>query len=644
MTTFYTQHKKRKTALILALTAVLVSVILITVGIIGGVMGEREASGDTGRLASALMEAKARKSVISAHETAAAKDSNDAVAAAKLAKDMSEKSAATVEKELAEAKSLFERHSTGELGDELIDLLYTSAGRITADTDKIRKIYEDDATVSIEDIQNALDGIVSSGKTLETAADELALDMFSSHLKAAHKAVSNLETRIVNAQNAINKVYKGAGLDARIDVVEKTKEPGAVSISECITFIEELNGRVNELEALANDIETQAGAAQAASLEVKNADVLDVKDVITIYTARNYIGFIFTGVLIIMITSIAYLIPQRFMRAWKRVPVFSTFITAVVMLIIQVYALGFVSTNKELSWGGYWLGNILNVLRGNSSVGMIALGMTFVIITGGIDLAVGSTLAGVATVVMVLLDVSSNGFLTGMGVTGMPNYLIAITAGILTGVLIGRLIGLGVTKGRIPPFIITLGVMNIVRSVAQYFTKSFKTEVPKEFSAIANTEIIGGHMLLPIIYWLALAVIMYIISRHTAFGRHIYAIGSNERSSRLSGINVNKVKMRVYMLMGLIVAIAAITQVARTRGVDVASAGSGSEMNAIAAVVVGGTSMAGGRGSIIGTVLGVLIIGIMDNLLVHLGIDAFLSPAFTGTIIIFAVLMQRKDK
>ncbi|MBR6007795.1 MAG: ABC transporter permease, partial [Clostridia bacterium] len=122
-----------------------------------------------------------------------------------------------------------------------------------------------------------------------------------------------------------------------------------------------------------------------------------------------------------------------------------------------------------------------------------------------------------------------------------------------------------------------------------------------------------------------------------------YAVGSNERASRLSGINVDRTKLMVYVLMGVIVAVAAITSVARLRGVDVASAGSGYEMNAIAAVVVGGTSMAGGRGKILGTVFGVLIIGIMNNLLVLVGIDAFLTDAFTGAIIIFAVLIQKKE-
>ncbi|MBR4428316.1 MAG: ABC transporter permease [Clostridia bacterium] len=314
----------------------------------------------------------------------------------------------------------------------------------------------------------------------------------------------------------------------------------------------------------------------------------------------------------------------------------------IIMMVIQIYALGFKYASYS-DWGGNWLVNALNVLRSNSSVGMIALGMTFVIITGGIDLAVGSNLAGVATVVMVCLDISKSGFLTGAGITGTPNYLIAIGAGLICGALLGFITGLGITKGRIPPFIFTLGIMNIVRSVAQYFTKGYKPEVPKEFQLLANKDIIGGQMLLPIIYWLILAAIMYVISEHTAFGRHIYAVGSNERASRLSGINVDRTKLMVYVLMGVIVAVAAITSVARLRGVDVASAGSGYEMNAIAAVVVGGTSMAGGRGKILGTVFGVLIIGIMNNLLVLVGIDAFLTDAFTGAIIIFAVLIQKKE-
>ena len=230
-----------------------------------------------------------------------------------------------------------------------------------------------------------------------------------------------------------------------------------------------------------------------------------------------------------------------------------------------------------------------------------------------------------------------------MGITGVPLYIIGIGGGILTGVLLGLFTGVAVTKGGVPPFIVTLGTMNIVRSVAQYFTQSYSPKIPEDFSVISNT-VIGGQRLLPIIYWLVLAVIIYVISKHTAFGRHVYAVGSNERTTKLSGINVNKVKVKVYVLMGLLGSIASAVQLSRLGGMDVASAGSGYEMDAIAAVVVGGTSMAGGKGSVIGTLLGVLIIGLMNNILILLGVDAFLTNAFKGAIVLLAVLMQRKEK
>ena len=193
-----------------------------------------------------------------------------------------------------------------------------------------------------------------------------------------------------------------------------------------------------------------------------------------------------------------------------------------------------------------------------------------------------------------------------------------------------------------PPFIVTLGVMNVVRSVAQYFTKSYTPTVPKEFEAIANTMVLGQRPM-TILYWLVLAVIFYLVMKNTAFGRHVYAVGSNERTTRLSGINTDRVKRWVYAINGLVVAVAAVSQLSRLGGMDVASAGSGYELDAIAAVVVGGTAMSGGRGSIIGTVLGVLIIGIMNNLLILLGVDSFLTDAFKGAIVVAAVLMQRKE-
>ena len=269
--------------------------------------------------------------------------------------------------------------------------------------------------------------------------------------------------------------------------------------------------------------------------------------------------------------------------------------------------------------------------------------MTFVIITGGIDLAVGSTLVAIGAIIMVFIDSSATGLLTAIGITGVPSYLIGIIIGLIAGVILGEFTGILITIGKLPPFIATLGMMKICRSVTQQCMQTLNPQVPREFTQIANLSI-GGQMFMPIIYWLAIAFIMYMISKHTAFGRHVFAVGSNERASRLSGINVERVKRTVYAIMGLLVGCAAVLQVSRIGAMDYANAGSGYEMDAIAAVIVGGTSMAGGRGSISGTILGVLIIAVMNNLLNLIGVPPFLREAFKGFIVIAAVLLQKKEK
>lgn len=151
-------------------------------------------------------------------------------------------------------------------------------------------------------------------------------------------------------------------------------------------------------------------------------------------------------------------------------------------------------------------------------------------------------------------------------------------------------------------------------------------------------------MIMPIIYWIIIAYILNLVSKRTAFGKHVYAVGSNERAAALSGINVKKVKLFVYALMGFLVAIAAVLQVSRIGAMDYANAGAGYEMDAISAVIVGGTSMSGGRGTIGGTILGVLIISVMNNLLNLLGVPPFLREAFKGVIVICAVLLQKKEE
>ena len=327
---------------------------------------------------------------------------------------------------------------------------------------------------------------------------------------------------------------------------------------------------------------------------------------------------------------------------WKTNPIFSTACVLVLMIILQTLALGF-DFESVGAWFSHWSRNWINILRNNASVGIVALGMTFVIISGGIDLAVGSTLVAVGAVLMVCVNSYPTGLLTGIGITGVPAFIIGIAACILMGCALGGVSGFLIAKQKLPAFIATLGMMKICRSVTQQVMQTASVKVPTQFLAIANTKI-GGQVILPIIYWLVLAVLLHIISRKTTFGRHVYAIGSNERTARLSGINVEKVTAMVYVLSGIMVSIAAIIQVARIGSMDYANAGSGYEMDAIAAVVVGGTSMSGGKGSILGTVLGMLIIAVMNNLLNLMGVPPFLREAFKGFIVIAAVLLQKKEK
>ena len=333
---------------------------------------------------------------------------------------------------------------------------------------------------------------------------------------------------------------------------------------------------------------------------------------------------------------------QWFIRKWKSSPIFSTGCVLVLMVILQTVALGF----RDASFGAWlqrWGKNWINILRNNAGVGIVALGMTFVIISGGIDLAVGSTMTAVGAVLMVIINGYPTGLLTSVGITGPWAYVIGIAAALVVGSLVGVINGSLIAYRKLPPFIVTLGMMKICRSVTQQCMQKVSVKVPAGFLAIANTKI-GGETILPILYWLVLALVLHIVSRHTPFGRRIYAIGSNERTARLSGIHVERVKTWIYILMGALVAVTAVIPVARIGSMDYANAGSGYEMDAIAAVVVGGTSMSGGKGSIGGTVLGMLIIAVMNNLLNLMGVPPFLREAFKGAIVIVAVLLQRKEK
>ena len=240
---------------------------------------------------------------------------------------------------------------------------------------------------------------------------------------------------------------------------------------------------------------------------------------------------------------------------WAHNPMFSTLLALLVMVLVQ----SVVMTNVAGSFGGMFgkMGMAwLNILRNNTYAGIIALGMCFVIISGGIDLSVGSMLCALGAMLMYLLDEGA-GPLAAMGITGAPAYAIAIVLILIAGTVMGLINGALIAYGKLPPFIATLGTMKIFRSVTQQLTKTFNPSVPKGFKLIASAKI-GGQVILPIIYWVLVVLAMHIIFKKTVLGRQTIAIGSNERAAKLSGINVSKAKCKIYALSGLMVAVASV--------------------------------------------------------------------------------------
>ena len=331
---------------------------------------------------------------------------------------------------------------------------------------------------------------------------------------------------------------------------------------------------------------------------------------------------------------------NKFTALMKKSPIASTLFALIVMVIIQAIVMRGIAGSFAGMWGKLGIA-WLNIMRNNTYAGIIALGMCFAIISGGIDLSVGSMLCAMGAMLMWLID-PNKGLMAAIGLTGAPAYILSILIIVVMGYVLGTINGSLVAYGKLPPFIATLGTMKIYRSVTQQMTKTFNTEVPAGFKAITATKI-GGQVFLPILYWVAIVIVMYLIFSKTSFGRHTIAIGSNERAAKLSGINVNRDKRHIYALIGVMCALSTVIYVSRIGSMDFANAGNGYEMDAIAAVVVGGTSMAGGKGSLIGAFIGALIMGVMNNILNSVGIPTFLTDAVKGAIIIFAVLLQSKD-
>jgi ribose transport system permease protein len=270
----------------------------------------------------------------------------------------------------------------------------------------------------------------------------------------------------------------------------------------------------------------------------------------------------------------------------------------------------------------FTVNNLRNLVRQTSVNGIIALGMTFVIISGGIDLSVGSVV-GVASIVVAKLLVA------GMGI--FPAIIIAL----LVCMLLGTLNGLIIHYGKVPPFIATLGMMQAARGIVMLLSNArMIAGLPKSFTGFAQLVFLGFPSLFFV--WFLVILVTFVITTKTIFGRNIFAYGSNIEAARLSGINTAKVTVSVYAMSGLLSGIAGILMTSRL-GNGIPTAGQGYEMDAIASAVVGGASLSGGSGTIIGTVLGALLISLIQNGGNLLGINAFILQIIVGVLIVASV-------
>ncbi|MEA3334627.1 MAG: ribose ABC transporter permease [Chloroflexota bacterium] len=270
--------------------------------------------------------------------------------------------------------------------------------------------------------------------------------------------------------------------------------------------------------------------------------------------------------------------------------------------------------------------NMVNVLKQSTINGIIAVGMTFVILTAGIDLSVGSILA-LSTIV------SADMMQKGVAVPA------AVGIGLALGALLGLVNGLVITKARVPPFVATLGMMTIARGLALTYSQGRPiTGLPDSFRFIAKGSI--GPIPMPILIMALVYIVNWIILNRTFIGQYIYALGNNPVAARYAGINVDRYTSFVYVLAGFLSALAGMILIARLNSAQ-PTAGLAYEFDAIAAVVVGGTSFAGGEGGLGGTLLGVLVIAVLNNGLNLLNVPSFYQPVVTGVVIALALLVYK---
>lgn len=281
--------------------------------------------------------------------------------------------------------------------------------------------------------------------------------------------------------------------------------------------------------------------------------------------------------------------------------------------------------------------NIWNVMRQVSVNICISVGMTLVVLTAGIDLSVGSILALCGAVTAGLLkngiEVSSSNLFIGFTILG------AALGGLAVGSLLGWFNGWAITRWKVPPFVATLAMLTIARGLTMLWTKGFPiTGLGSRFDFLGTGWFLG----IPLPVWISGIVVIaaIFITDKTALGRYIYAIGGNESAARLSGIHIRRIKIIVYTIAGALAAVGGLIVTARLDAAQ-PNAGTGYELDSIAAVVIGGTSLSGGRGTILGTVLGAVIIGVLNNGLVLLNVSPFWQQVVKGFVILVAVVIDK---
>ena len=277
--------------------------------------------------------------------------------------------------------------------------------------------------------------------------------------------------------------------------------------------------------------------------------------------------------------------------------------------------------------------NLSTLLKQAAIIGIVALGMNLVIIAGMIDLSVGSLVALTAGLGVIVLNSTGSIFLT-------------LIFSLVFGTILGGINGILITKGKIAPFIVTLATMSAFRSIIVQLGQGGPFNVGEKsyntFRLIAAGETLGIPNLA--IIFIITAVIISIIMNKTKFGRYVYAVGSNEHATNLTGINVNRMKNAVFCITGLLSGLSAFLLSSRLTSITAPNAGMGFELDAIASVAIGGTAMNGGRGKVFGTFLGAIMLQMINNILVIANIPPFLEGLVKGIIIIVAVLFQSKNK